>query len=324
MRRKLFLVLLILAVLVPMCLFTVDRTEFVYVTQFGRHVATYDGAKDDEAGLHVRWPWPIQSLTRIDRRLQVLDLPAAELVTEDPGETGSIDKTLAIDAYVVWRVPDSAAVERFILTVGTPERAREILRDRFRGRLGAVIASGMKFNDLVSDSPGRVEAQRQSLHEKLMPAATPGTPPENGIEVVDVRLRRLNYPQQVRQSIFDRIISERNRKAAISLSQGRTEAENIRSETDAKITVALAEAQSRNQEKRAAADAEADRILNRAVSKDPDYYAELKQRELGDLALDKKVKVWSTQLFKMFFPAMPERRTMPSGIADVKPKDEGR
>src|SRR5437660_114268 len=98
MRKKLVLVLgaVVLAVLVRMCLFTVDRSEFVYLTQFGRHVATYDGADEDQAGLHFRWPWPVQTVVRVNRRLQYLDLPPAELVTEDP-RTGTIDKTLAID-----------------------------------------------------------------------------------------------------------------------------------------------------------------------------------------------------------------------------------
>src|SRR5262245_16511214 len=214
MTRKtlVILALILLLVLGRMCLFTVDRTEFVYVTQLGRHVATLDGANDEQAGLHLGWPWPIQTLTRIDRRLQVLDLPAAELVTEDPTEGGTIDKTLAIDAYVVWRIPDPAAVERFILTVGTPERAREILRDRIRGRLGGAIAR-KKFTDLVSVESRHVDEQRELLRSELLPSSQA----EDGNEVVDIRLRRLNYPAQVRNANFDRMKSERSRKAAVYL-----------------------------------------------------------------------------------------------------------
>ena len=88
--------------------FTVDRTEFVYLTQFGRHVATYDGADDDQAGLHFRLPWPIQSVQRLDRRLQYFDLPGAELLTRD-AKRNTIDKTLTIDAYVCWRIADAPA-----------------------------------------------------------------------------------------------------------------------------------------------------------------------------------------------------------------------
>ncbi len=303
--------LIVAAVLGRLCLFTVDRAEFVYVTQLGRHVATLDGSHDDQAGLHLRWPWPIQSLTRVDRRLQVLDLPAAELVTRDPTEPGTIDKTLAIDAYAVWRVPNADALERFILTVGTTDRAKEILRDRLRGRLGAAIAD-MKFDDLVSIDPGHVDQQRELLRRQLM--QIPDAAEEDGIEVVDVRVRRLNYPAQVRQAIFDRIKSERTRKAESYLSRGKTEAANIKSASEAKVSIDVARTVARNDVKRGQADAQADRILNGAISKDPDYYGELRRREIGDLALkdNKKVKVWSTTLFRLIFPAVPGEGMKPA------------
>src|SRR5262245_38632226 len=100
--------------------FTVDRTEYVYVTQFGRPITTYDGAAD--AGLHFKWPWPVQAVQRLDHRLQVFDLPPAELLTHDAkGQT--IDKTLTVSAYVCWQIADKAGVDRFIRSVGTPERA---------------------------------------------------------------------------------------------------------------------------------------------------------------------------------------------------------
>lgn len=315
LNKLIILGVILVLVVLRMCLFTVDRTEFVYVTQLGRHVATYDGSHDEQAGLHLRYVWPVQTLTRIDRRLQVLELPAAELVTEDPSEGGSIDKTLAIDAYVVWRIPDAAACERFILTVGTVEHAREILRDRFRGKLGAVIAR-TRFGDLISADPGRVDEKREELRRQLLSAKSSDSP-EDGIEIVDVRIRRLNYPAQVRQEIFQRIISERSRKATVYRSRGETEAANIRSASAAKISVDEAAAQARNDEKRGAAEGEADRILNRAISKDPAYYAELKRREIGVLSLDSKKKVWSTTLFKLFFPALPAGEGM-------KPPKEGR
>src|SRR5215471_4851146 len=104
----------VLLLLVRLSVFAVDRTEFVYVTEFGRPVATYDGKED--AGLHLRWPWPIQSVQRLDRRLQLVDLPAAELLTRDT-EGKTIDKTLTIDGYVCWRIDGADGVDRFIRTV---------------------------------------------------------------------------------------------------------------------------------------------------------------------------------------------------------------
>src|SRR5262245_58335683 len=85
----------------------VDQTESVYVTQFGRHVATYDGQVD--AGLHTKLPWPIQSALRIDRRLQVFDVPTQELLIRDRDEKTGEQKSLPLifDVYVCWRIADS-------------------------------------------------------------------------------------------------------------------------------------------------------------------------------------------------------------------------
>src|SRR5215472_7235457 len=140
----------ILFVIARLSVFTVDRTEFVYLTQFGRPVAIYDGASPAEAGLHFKWPWPIQTITRIDHRLQHLDLAGAELLTHDP-KGNTIDKTLTIDAYVCWRVADKKldesrnvaageGVDRFVRAVGTAEQARTLLRQQVSSELGAVVA----------------------------------------------------------------------------------------------------------------------------------------------------------------------------------------
>src|SRR5437870_13508867 len=82
---RVFLIVVVLALVifaVNSAAYTVDRTEFVYVTQFGEHVATYDGVAD--GGLHWKWPWPVQSIQRLDRRLQYFDLPETEVLTHAP------------------------------------------------------------------------------------------------------------------------------------------------------------------------------------------------------------------------------------------------
>src|SRR5262249_48764470 len=124
MRVFLTLVVVVLVlILAQQSLFTVDRSEFVYLTQFGRPVATFD------AGLHYKWPWPIQTVTRMDHRLQHFDLSGAELLTHDP-KGNTIDKTLTIDAYVCWRIADKVGVDKFVRAVGTPEQARTLLRQQ--------------------------------------------------------------------------------------------------------------------------------------------------------------------------------------------------
>src|SRR5438128_213624 len=182
--------------------FAVDRTEFAYVTRFGRPVATYDGATD--AGLHSKFPWPIESVQRIDHRLQVFDLAGAELLTHDP-KGMTIDKTLTISAYVCWRIADADGVDRFIRTVGTPDRAETILGQQISSRLGAEIGN-MQLDDLISIAPNKeVEARMEKLNQRLLSAPPRGqgeslkenTRTSYGIELVDIRLRRFNYPPQV-------------------------------------------------------------------------------------------------------------------------------
>src|SRR5580698_6071373 len=102
----------VVALLAYSSCFVVDRTEFV------QHKATFDGETD--AGLHWKLPWPIQSVQRVDHRMQAFDLPETELLTPRAQGRG-IDKTLTIGAYVCWKIADKDGVDRFIRSVGLPE-----------------------------------------------------------------------------------------------------------------------------------------------------------------------------------------------------------
>jgi membrane protease subunit HflC len=299
MRFRWWLLLGVIPLLfLPSIFFTVDRTEFVYVTQFGKRVAVYDGAKDEEAGLNWKWPWPIQAVQRLDRRLQYFDLPGAELLTRDT-RGNTIDKTLTIDAYVCWRIPDASAADQFVRSVGTPEGAQQILGQRITSELGAAIA-GMELDDLISvdrvtDQQNReqlkVDVRRKELHRRLLEGGSPSLQEtalkSYGIEVVDIRLRRSNHPAAVRDAIFERIRSERAKKVAEYQSEGERLAANIRSETDRRIAEMKAEAEAKSIALRGEADAEADRIRNEASARDPEFYSFLRkmeeyQRILGD------------------------------------------
>jgi membrane protease subunit HflC len=294
MRKYLVLIgaLVVVAWLLRTSLFTVDRTEFVYLTQFGAPVATFDGSRPAEAGLHLKWPSPVQSVQRLDSRLQYFDLPGRELLTLDPrGKT--IDRTLSIDAYVCWRIAGKEGVDRFIRTVGTPERARTVLSGRIGGDLGAAVGE-MELDDLISTEAGKVDQKREELRRRLLS----GTPADGGgmqqraladygIELVDVRLRRSNHPPAVRDAIFDRIRSERNMKVAEYQSDGARRSEDIKSAAERKVRETLADARAQEQRVKGEADAEADRVRNQAYAKDAQFYAFLKkleeyQRILGD------------------------------------------
>jgi membrane protease subunit HflC len=277
-------------------LYTVDRGEFVYVTQFGRPVRIQDGLS--EGGLYAKLPWPVQSVQRLDRRLQYFDLPESELLTNDP-EGKTIDKTVTVVAYVCWRIADKDSVDLFIRRIGTPERARTILGERIRGQLGALIGQ-MRMDDLVSVDPQRVDTSLADLRRRLL--TEPGTEQaretaplsleqrargEYGIELVDIRLRRTSHPLAVQDAIFNRIRSERQKKVADYQSEGDRQAQDIKSEAERKYRETLAGARAEEQRLKGEAEVEADRIRNQAHSKDVEFYTFLKKLEeyqkiLGD------------------------------------------
>jgi modulator of FtsH protease HflC len=314
----------VLLVVVRVSLFTVDRTEFVYVTQFGRPVATFDGELAGDAGLHLKWPWPIQTVQRLDHRLQHLDLPGAELLTHDA--TGNtIDKTLTIDAYVCWRVAGKDGVDQFIRAVGTLDRAKTILRQQISSELGAAIAR-RELDDLINPSPGRVGETLDALNAGLLASSRDNVRNEYGIELVDIRLRRINHPPAVREDIFARIRSERGKKVADYTSQGNKKASELTSAAERKATEIRAQAQADETRIRGEADAKADAIRNEAFKKDPEFYAFLKkleeyQRMLGN---NKSVLLLSThrELFDSLFQPPRPNGSRPATDAKTPKKDK--
>jgi membrane protease subunit HflC len=311
-----FLLLLPVLVELPSLFCTVDGAEFVYVTQFGRLVQVLDGGDPEQAGLHLKWPWPVQTVKRIDRRLQTFDLPGTELLTRDP-RGNTIDKTLTIDAYVCWRIPDVQGVERFIPSLGTIERAQQVLGQRISSELGAAITQ-MELDDLINTDPAQVDRQRERLrevflHEDGQTSLRSSARARYGIEVVDVRLRRANHPPAVRDAIFDRIRSERAKKAEEYRSEGKRLADNIRSESEREVSEMKARAEARALALRGEAEAEADRIRSEAAARDPKFYTFLRQLEeyqriLGD---NKSTLLLSTRrgMFDgLFDPPEPHRK----------------
>ena len=287
MRRVWLIVgILILLVWGQSALYTVDQAEFGYVTRFGDPTVTHDGK--DDAGLHVKLPWPIDSVQRIDRRLQVFDLPPTEALTRDrQGRT--VDKTIAVDAFVCWRVPDARAADRFIRTVGTAEQARRLLTPRLTGRLAAVI-SNLPLDDVIQVADAAaVDARSERLRRQVLGLEKAGDDDPNaeplpaavlrdyGIELVEVRLRRFTFPEAVRAGIAERIRSERQRKVSDYQSAGNREYTRIVSEAKRDAAKTVAEAKGKRQRIEGEADAEADAIRNEAHSKDRDFYAFLQK-----------------------------------------------
>ena len=268
--------------------YAVDYAEFAYVTRFGEPVATHDGTTD--AGLHLKAPWPVDAVLRIDRRLQAFDLPAVESLTRDPTQK-TVDKTLAVDAFVTWRIPDAAAADRFVRTVGTPEQARRVLGPRINGRLASIIST-MPLDDLIAVADEKaIDARSEKLRRQLLgedggtEAIREKVRSEYGIEIVDLRLRRFSYPEAVRASIADRIRSERARKVADYESEGRQRASDILSAAEKEARTVEADAKAKKQLVEGQADVEADKIRNDAHAQDREFYAFLQKLKAYQLLL---------------------------------------
>jgi membrane protease subunit HflC len=328
-----FLLILALVIVARLSIYTVDASEYAYVTLLGKPVATYDGFEADKgAGLHAGWPWPIQTVQRLDRRLQYFDLPPTEILTHDPdGKT--IDKTLSIVAYVCWRIANADVVDLFIKSLGTPDRARSILGPRVNSLLGAAITQ-MAMDDLVSTDAGKepdatkVDDKMRYLRQQLLESLQVPLRKDYGIDLVDIRLRRFSHPERVRESIFDRIRSERMKKVTEYRSEGERQAKNIESSAEEKARDLIARARFEEEKLKGQADAQAMAIRNEAHRQDPEFYAFLKQMEklqsiLGD---NKTVLLLSTHrpLFEMLFQPPRPATGAPANKDDKKaPPGEG-
>jgi modulator of FtsH protease HflC len=337
MRRLKFLLLfVVLLAWGQSAFYTCDQAEYAYVTRFGDPVVVHDGA--DAAGLHVKAPWPIDSVQRVDRRLNVFDLPATEALTRDRlGKT--VDKTIAVDAFVCWRVPNGEAADKFLRTVGTPEQATRILTPRITGRLAAVV-SQVPLDDLIKVADNAsIDARSEKLRRQLLGLDRvadddPATEPlpdevlrEYGIELVEVRIRRFTYPDAVRMSIAERIRSERQRKVAEYQSEGNREYTRIVSEAEREAAKTLVDARAKKQRMEGEADAQADAIRNEAHRKDPEFYTFL-QKLAAYRAMLAETRDWlllssKNEMFDLLLkPPGPAPGPAPGPKAGAKPPEK--
>jgi membrane protease subunit HflC len=263
----------------------VDQTEYVYVTRFGRHVATYGAAHD--AGLHLKAPWPIHSALRLDRRLQIFDVPTQELLIRDRDEKTGMDKPLPLtfDVYVCWRIAEQVesgdGVDRFVRSFGAFERAESFLQSQIISRL-KVELSELALAELINPDPSKRRTTELLERIRMQPPSKglEGQQPQSlsqralevGIQVVDVRLRRFNHPLQVRDEIFAKIREQRKREASNYRLQGEEQATAIRAEGDLEARRIKADAEAEKRRLEGQAQAEALRILNEAHAQAPEFY----------------------------------------------------
>ncbi len=243
-------IVLALIVLASMSLFTVDQRERAIVFRLGEITEIIE-----QPGLHVKWPL-IQNVRFFDRRILTLDTPDAErFITSEK-------KNVLVDSFLMWRIND---VRQYYVSV----RGDEVLaQTRLQQRVNAALREEFgkrTVHDVVS---GERDTIMTVVREKVDEDAK-----EIGVKIVDVRLKRVELPQEVSESVFRRMGAERQAVAAELRSQGFSEAERIRAEADREREVIVAEAYRDAQRVKGEGDARATTVYARAFSENPEFYA---------------------------------------------------
>lgn len=248
---------LVVAVLVlANSLYIVTETERAVLLRFGEVVNA-----NISVGLHAKVPF-INAVRKFDGRLITLDAPPERFLTIEK-------KPLDVDFYAKWRIKDTSKF--YTATSGDEARAQQLLLQRIKTGLRNQFGE-RTVHDVVS-------GERESLMNELTQQLNKISQGEFGIELVDVRVKRIDLPEQVSQSVFDRMKSERQREAREHRSTGKELAEKIRASADREKTVIEANAYREAEQIRGEGDAKASGIYADAYKQDPEFYAFVRSLE---------------------------------------------
>jgi membrane protease subunit HflC len=249
LRYVLFLGLVILVFAAYGALFTVYQTKQALVVRLGEPVRVIT-----EPGLHVKWPL-IDTVITVDNRILDLENAAEEVFASD-------QRRLVIDAFARYRITD---VLRFYQTVSNVDGANARLSSLLDAALRRVLGEATLIRAVRDERAALMSRVRDQFDREARAF---------GIEVVDVRIRRADLPEQNSQAVYQRMQTERQRQAASIRGEGSQKSQEIRGKADrADVPVIIAEAQSRAEQIRGDGDAERNRIFAEAYGKDPDFFA---------------------------------------------------
>jgi modulator of FtsH protease HflC len=242
-------VLIILSVLLS-TLFVVDQRQYAIVFALGEVKKVIN-----EPGLHFKLPPPFQNVLFLDKRILTLDTPEADrFITAEK-------KNILVDAYVKWRIVDPRLY--FISFTGEERRAQDRMSQIVKAALNDEITK-RTVREVISGERNKV---MNAIQKKVMDEAK-----QIGVEIIDVRLKRVDYVEQINNSVYDRMKSERVRVANELRSTGAAESEKIRADADRQRTVILAEAYRDAENVRGDGDAKASQIYAQAFGQNPEFY----------------------------------------------------
>jgi len=244
----LMIILVLLAGFMLTGLFTVNETEYAIRFQLGRIVKM-----DYQPGLHMKWPF-VNNIHKFDRRILTLDTDPELMLTSE-------QKYVNVDSFVKWRIID---VSRFYTSTQGNEA---IALNRLHG-----IVSDRIRNQIAARTLAEVVSEQRVTTMKAVAKAANSAAEEFGIEVVDVRIKSIELPDDVRESVFNRMKADRQKAANLYRFEGKEEAERIRSDADRQVQVILAEAERDGQKVRGEGDAVATATYAAAYGQDKEFY----------------------------------------------------
>ena len=269
--------------------FTVNEIEQVVITQFGMPV----GNPITDAGLHFKLPYPIQKVQYFDKRLLEWD--------GDPNQIPTVDKKyIWVDTTARWKITNALD---FLRSVGSEREGHARLDDIINSATRDIITSHLlvetirdsnrildlstedEMMNLAEEALERIEIGRHELESAIL-AEAQKLAPQYGIELVDVRIKRINYIEDVRKKVYERMISERKRAAEKYRSEGRGKSAEIKGKKEKELKLITSEAYKTAQSIRGVADAEAISIYAEAYNKDPEFYAFIKTLETYKKTID--------------------------------------
>lgn len=287
--------LAVIAGLAELCLYTVNEREYAMVFALGelRNVV-------DEPGIHVKLPPPLQNVVYLDKRILTLDASGADLVQT------SEKKNLMIDTFVKWRVGDPRL---YWVSFQGSERAAS---DRLSALLRDVLNIAVNKRTVNQITSSEREKAMSEISELLQARVR-----DVGIDIVDVRMKRVDFTPEISESVYRRMEAERKRVASEERSKGAAEAERIRANADRRSEVILAEAYREAQKTKGEGDAEAARIYADAFGKDPEFARFYRSLEAYRKSFSEKNDVMVVDPSADFFSYMKSEKP----DADGAPKD---
>ena len=241
--------LIFLSILIS-TLFVVDQRQYAIVFALGEVKKVIN-----EPGLHFKLPPPFQNVIFLDKRLLTLDTPEADrFITAEK-------KNILVDAYVKWQITDPRLY--FVSFSGDERRAQDRMSQIVKAALNDEITK-RTVREVISGERGKVmDAIRKKVAEEAK---------QIGVNIVDVRLKRVDYVEQINNSVYDRMKAERSRVANELRSTGAAESEKIRADADRQRTVILAEAYRDAENIRGDGDAKASQIYAQAFGQNPEFF----------------------------------------------------